>query len=251
MLSKSELERYSRQILVFGRENQIRLKESTVLVLGAGGIGSALLPYLAASGVGNIFLMDPDVVEQSNLSRQILYSPDDVGALKGPLTVEKISTQNPDIRIEWLPGLFREDVAQKYLQGVDLVLEGTDDIYCKFLVSDLSRKQGIAGIIGSLGNVQGHVFPVSPQSGHACYRCLFEAPPKEGELPTCATEGILSPLPGVVGSLMAYLAVKYLTEKKFEKKIYLVEKNGWRTIPLKANKNCSLCSKLALEQGKI
>jgi adenylyltransferase/sulfurtransferase len=241
MLSKSEIGRYSRQILLFGKDCQIKLKKSRVLVLGAGGIGSALLPYLVSSGVGYVRLVDPDVVEESNLSRQVLYNEHHIGALKGAVASEYLAALNPETEVEWVGGRFHPENHASYINSIDLILEGTDDISCKFLVSDISVETGIPAVIGSIGNVQGHIFPVAAKPGHACYRCLFEAAPENEEIPTCATEGILSPLPGIIGSMMAYLAVDHLTGRDFLQKIYLMEKGGWRTISMTQNKSCSYC----------
>lgn len=240
MLSKSEVARYSRQILFFGKDSQVKLKNSRVLVLGAGGIGSALLPYLASSGVGFVRLLDPDVIEESNLSRQILYNTQQVGALKGPTASEYLSAVNPAMEVEWLPGRFDHGNHAAFVESMDLILEGTDDMSCKFLVSDISVKTGIPSIIGSIGNVQGHVFPIAGKPGHACYRCLFEGPP-EGEIPTCATEGILSPLPGIIGSMMAYLTVDFLAGKEFLPNLFIMEREGWRTISMPQNDRCACC----------
>jgi len=244
MLSKSEISRYSRQILFFGKDSQVKLKNSRVLVLGAGGIGSALLPYLASSGVGYIRLLDPDVVDESNLSRQILYNESHVGALKGPTAAEYLSTLNPALEVDWRQGRFEAHNQVSLCDSIDLILEGTDDIHCKFLVSDLCVKTGIPSIIGSIGNVQGHVFPVAAKKGHACYRCLFEGPPEE-EIATCATDGILSPLPGIIGAMMAYLAVDFLTGREFLPNLYMMERGGWRTIALAQNDRCACCGFLA------
>jgi len=225
-----------------GKDSQLALKKSRVLVLGAGGIGSALLPYLASSGIGYIRLLDPDTVEESNLSRQILFNDNHVGALKGPTAVEFLTSLNSNLEIDWLPGRFNE-ASSHQVESMDLILEGTDDLPCKFLVSDMALQKNIPAIIGSIGNVQGHVFPVAARPNHACYRCLFEKPPEE-EIPTCATEGILSPLPGIIGSMMAYLAIEYLSGRagrEFLRKIYLMESSGWRTMKLEQNRQCS-CS---------
>ncbi|MDH4261714.1 MAG: HesA/MoeB/ThiF family protein [Spirochaetia bacterium] len=241
MLSNSEIARYSRQILLLGKNSQIKLKNSRALVLGAGGIGSALLPYLVSSGIGYIRLVDPDVVEESNLSRQILYNAEHIGALKGAVAAEYLTSLNPQTEVDWISGRFSNENYNSYVDSMDIILEGTDDIQCKFLVSDISIKKNIPAIIGSIGNVQGHVFPIAAKTGHACYRCLFEAPPVNEVIPTCATEGILSPLPGIIGSMMAYLAVDLLSGNNFLKKIYLMEKGGWRTISLSQNPHCKCC----------
>jgi adenylyltransferase/sulfurtransferase len=242
MLTKTEIERYSRQILLVGKENQNKIKQSRVLVIGAGGIGCGLLPYLVSSGVGYIRVIDPDEIEMSNLSRQVIYKPENIGALKGPTAIEYLQSLNPDIELEWNAGLFSPQTSNQYLQNIDLILEGSDDIHCKFLVSDISKKNKIAALIGSIGNTQGHIFPVEYKKEYACYRCLFDEPENSDEIPTCASEGILSPLPGIIGAMMAYITLNYFIDGSFLNKLYIMEKSGWRTIPFYRNTNCGFCS---------
>ncbi len=260
-LSREEVERYSRQILYSGKKGQIALKNARVLALGAGGIGSAMLPYLAAAGVGYIRLVEPDQIERSNLSRQILYQTPEVGLLKGAVARNKLMALNPEGEIEWVAEPFGVDNAGFQMREVDLVLEGTDDLVSKFLVNDLCLRQGVPALIGALGPAQGHVFPVIPQKSGVtpympggappCYRCLFGAPPENpGEIPTCATEGILSPLAGVIGSMMAYRAVRFFIEGRLEPGIDIMEKNRWRSIQMKQNPGCPVCKAKTEESEK-
>lgn len=248
-LTREEIERYSRQILYSGKKGQLSLKNGRVLVLGAGGIGSALLPYLAASGVGEIRLLEADTIEQSNLSRQILFASNETGLLKGAVARNKLLSLNPFISIDWIGSPFTHENAQKAIEGVDLILEGTDSIECKFLVNDISLASGIPALIGAIGSEQGHLFPVIPNAqgashGSACYRCLFEAPPENpDEIPTCATQGILSPLAGVIGAHMAYRAVRFFIEKQLDPDIDLMEKRRWRTIHMDRDPSCPYCNK--------
>ena len=125
-------------------------------------------------------------------------------------------------------------------QDYHLILEGTDNIENKFLVNDLALKHNIPALIGGLGSDQGHIFPVTKQAQQACYRCVFDSPPLD-DLPDCSNTGILSPLPGVVGSMMAYLSVMYLSEKKFTTHIFLLEKNNWRKILINKDPHCQYC----------
>jgi len=238
MFNKDELERYSRQILLIGQKGQRSLKESRVLVIGAGGIGSALLPYLASAGVGYIRISEPDVVEMSNLGRQILYKPQDCGALKGPVAVRVLEELNPNIELEWSSTVSSGATIGSIASGVDLIIDGSDSIESKFVVSDFAYRNQIPFIIGSIGARQGHIFISDPSHKTACYRCLFEKPPEPGTVPTCSTEGVLSPLPGVIGSMMAYLTVQYFLAGQFEEKIYLFEPGGWRTRKFSINREC-------------
>lgn len=236
-LSKDEIERYSRQIMYAGQKGQLALKSARVVVIGAGGIGSALLPYLAASGVGYIRLLEPDVVEKSNLARQILYREQDIGALKGAVCVNVLRELNPHIELDWRPVRFQKGSEGADLKGIDLLFEGSDDIESKFLASDLSLEKKVGAIIGGIGTTQGHIFPVSGESSRGCYRCVFEDIPS-GELPTCATEGVLSPLPGVAGAMMAYRGVRYLLEKKMPDEIDMLQEGRWRSLKLKKSSAC-------------
>ena len=243
--AKEEKERYSRQILLFGIQAQASLKGARVLVLGAGGIGSGVLPYLVSSGIGHICIVDSDKVERINLARQTMFSEVDIGFSKGLVAQKKLTTLNPYIEVIWKDMHFSSDNAELLMRDYTLILEGTDDIYNKFRVNDLSLKQNIPALIGGLGSTQGHIFPVcnSSNEAHACYRCLFETTPAaENELPTCANMGILSPLPGVIGSMMAYLTTLFFIEKKMVMNLFLLEKYKWRSLSLQKNPDCVYCN---------
>ena len=211
------------------------------MVLGAGGIGCSLLPYLVSSGIGHICLIDADRVESSNLARQILFSTSDVGRLKGEVVQQKLARLNPFVEVIWENEFFNSQNGNVIAQDCHFILEGTDSIETKFLVNDFALKNDIPALIGGLGTDQGHIFPVLRQSNQACYRCLFEAPPGDG-LPGCSSEGILSPLPGVIGTMMAYLSVMYFIEKKLGHHIFLLEKNNWRRLTIKKDLGCEYCN---------
>ena len=211
------------------------------MVLGAGGIGSSLLPYLVSSGIGYTCLVDADKIERSNLARQVLFCEADVGCLKGRVVKQRLAGINPFVEIIWKNQFFNSQSESLLAQDYHFILEGTDSIETKFLINDLALKNNIPALIGGLGTDQGHIFPVSRQADHACYRCLFEAPPSN-ELPSCSSEGILSPLPGVIGSMMAYLTVMYFIEEKLDHYIFLLEKNNWRKIPINKDPDCRYCN---------
>ena len=216
-----------------------------MLVLGAGGIGSSVLPYLVSSGFGHVCIVESDKVERSNLARQNLFSESDIGLPKGRVAQEKLLPLNPHVKVLWKDAFFTSENSFELSQGYDLIIEGTDDIQNKFRVNDLSLSQKIPALIGGLGSTQGHIFPVSSQAAHAkkaCYRCVFEAPPNpESELPTCANTGILSALPGVIGSMMCYLATLFFIEKKLVTDLFLLEKYRWRNLSIKKNPDCKYC----------
>lgn len=236
--TKEEIERYSRQILLHGRSGQSKLKQAKALVIGCGGLASGLCPSLASSGVGHISLYDDDVIERSNLARQNIFSTGEIGLKKGAALIDRMREINPHITIDWVDAKFngKEITA---IESVDLIIDGSDDIENKFRVNDLCVQNQKALIIGGLGPTQGHVFPIaSNQAEFACYRCLFEKPP-ETEVPTCATEGVMGPLPSIMGSMMAYLACDFfLKDKNLPLKLYTFENSSWRTLPLKKRLDC-------------
>ena len=242
MLDKSEIERYSRQILVSGLKGQESLKKAKVLVVGAGGIGSSLLPYLAAAGVGYIRFLEDDVIETSNLSRQIIYNDSEVGLLKGAVAYNKITEMNPFIQVDWISEKFSQQNAALYIKDMDFLIDGSDDISSKFLVSDLAVKFGMKAIISGIGVSQGHILVMKPQNDSPCYRCIFEKPPETGVIPTCATEGVISPLPGVMGAMIAYLVTNFFLREEILARLYTIENMVWRTLKIQKNVECIVCS---------
>ncbi len=228
--------------MLFGLEAQRSLKNSSVLVLGAGGIGSSLLLYLAASGIGKISIFEKDHIDRSNLGRQPLFLEEEIGESKGKIAVQRLNKLNPHIQLEWIPDYFNAENSIPYIEKCDILIEGTDSIKNKFLVNDLALQNNKPALIGGLGTIQGHILPISKDLNLACYRCLFEKPPLEGDIPTCAQAGILSPLPGIIGSMMAYLAVMYLIQKKNQPKIFILENMNWRSLHIQKKMDCQYCS---------
>ena len=204
------------------------------------------MPYLVSSGIGYICIVDADTVERINLGRQIIFSEADIGLPKGFVAKKKLKESNPHVEIVWKDTYFSKENSNDLALDTHLILEGTDDIQNKFRVNDFTIKQGIPSLIGGLGSLQGHIFPIhlkSSQHKNACYRCLFEAPPtSENTLPTCANTGILSPLPGVVGSMMAYLTTLFFIEKKLVTNLFLLEKYKWRSLSLHKKIDCLYCN---------
>lgn len=205
--SADEVERYARHLVLreVGGPGQQKLKAARVLVVGAGGLGSPAALYLAAAGVGVIGLIDPDTVAISNLQRQILFTADDVGALKVDAGRERLGALNPHIQIESHALAVTADNAAAAVAGYDIVLDGTDDFATRFAVSDACTAAGIPLVSGALGRWTGQV---GVFAGRPCYRCLVPDLPADAD--TCATVGVVGALGGVIGSMMVLEAIKLI-----------------------------------------
>ncbi|MDR1164758.1 MAG: sulfur carrier protein ThiS [Deltaproteobacteria bacterium] len=210
-LSEEELRRYSRNIILkeVGLKGQKRLAAGKVLVIGAGGLGSPALFYLAAAGVGVLGIADGDSVDLSNLQRQILHGAADVGKKKTRSAEESLRALNPQIRLRVHEGLARADNILDLIADYDFVIDGTDNFAAKFLINDACVLAGKpfshAGIIRFTGQLLTYVPGRGP-----CYRCLFQNPPPPGAIPTCREAGVIGALAGTIGTLQAMEAMKYL-----------------------------------------
>ena len=207
-LSQSQQERYARHLTLpqIGTAGQARLSEGRVLVVGAGGLGSPAAFYLAAAGVGRIGVMDGDVVEPSNLQRQLLHRTDDIGRHKVTSAVETLRALNPEIDVCPLPERLTNDNGQRVLVDYDIVIDATDNFAAKFLIADLCHAAGKPYVHGGIAQFYGQALTVRPGRS-ACYRCVFEAPPAPEEGPA---RGPLGAVPGVIGSIQATEAIKLL-----------------------------------------
>jgi molybdopterin/thiamine biosynthesis adenylyltransferase len=210
LFSPTQMQRYARHfdLAGVGFKGQLKLREAKVLVVGAGGLGSPALYYLAAAGVGTIGVADGDHVDLSNLQRQIVHFTQDAGKAKTSSAADKIRAVNPDVTVvEHAMYLDASNIAE-VIAGYDFVVEGCDNFATKFLVNDacvLAKKPfSHAGML----RFEGQTFTYVP--GHRCYRCLFRAPPPAGSVPNCADAGILGMLPGTLGSIQATEAVKWI-----------------------------------------
>jgi molybdopterin/thiamine biosynthesis adenylyltransferase/rhodanese-related sulfurtransferase len=210
-LGDDQRQRYSRHLLVpeVGERGQLKLLDAKVLLLGAGGLGAPAALYLAAAGVGTIGLVDPDVVEASNLQRQIIHSTARVGQLKVESARQTIEALNPDVRVithnEWLD---RSNVA-RIIADYDLIVDGTDNFPTRYLLNDASVIAGKPVVHGSVFRFEGQVTVFKPGDG-PCYRCLFPEPPPPELAPSCAEAGVLGVLPGTIGMLQATEAIKLI-----------------------------------------
>jgi molybdopterin/thiamine biosynthesis adenylyltransferase/rhodanese-related sulfurtransferase len=212
-LSPLEIERYSRHLLLegVGREGQLRLREGSVLCVGAGGLGSPALLYLAAAGVGRIGIIDFDRVERSNLQRQILHTDASVGRSKVDSARERLLALNPDLRIDVYEEAFTVDNALARVSDYAVVIDGTDNFATRYLVNDACVLAGKPLVYGSIFKFEGQA-SVFNYRGGPHYRDLYPEPPPEGSVPSCGEAGVLGVLPGVIGALQATEALKILLD---------------------------------------
>ena len=209
-LTAAQRARYARHLLIpeVGEEGQQRLLESRVLLIGAGGLGSPAALYLAAAGVGTIGIIDPDVVDDSNLQRQIVHSTDRLGEPKVDSAKRTVEALNPDVKVvPFQDRLTSENVESVLAHGWDVILDGTDNFPTRYLVNDASVWHGIPVVHGSIYRFEGQVTVFKPHDG-PCYRCLFPEPPPPELAPSCAEGGVLGVLPGIIGSLQTNEAIK-------------------------------------------
>jgi adenylyltransferase/sulfurtransferase len=210
-LSQQEVARYSRHLIMpeVGMEGQKRLKASSVLLIGAGGLGSPLGLYLAAAGVGRIGLVDFDVVDFSNLQRQVLHGTDDVGRPKLHSARDRLRSINPEVGLDLYETRLTSANALDILRPYDVIIDGTDNFATRYLVNDACVLLKKPNVYGSIFRFDGQASVFHPPAG-PCYRCLYPEPPPPGEVPSCAEGGVLGILPGLIGCLQATEAVKLI-----------------------------------------
>jgi adenylyltransferase/sulfurtransferase len=208
-LAPDEIRRYSRHLTLpeVGPEGQRRLKAARVVIVGAGGLGSPLALYLAAAGVGTLGIVDFDVVDESNLQRQVLYGVSDLGRPKLEVAAERLADVNPHVEVVPHPVRLTSENALEILGGYDVVVDGSDNFPTRYLVNDACVLLGKPDVYGSIFRFEGQVAVFWGARG-PCYRCLFAEPPPPGLVPSCAEGGVLGVLPGVVGALQASEALK-------------------------------------------
>ncbi len=245
-LSPEELQRYSRHLTLpeFGKEGQEKLKNSSVLLVGAGGLGSPAATYLAAAGVGRIGLVDFDTVEASNLQRQILYGSSDVGRPKLEAASERLEDLNPHVDVERHEVRLTSDNALDIIDDYDVVADGTDNFPTRYLVNDACVMTGTPNVYASIFRFEGQVSVFATEDG-PCYRCLYEEPPPPGLVPSCAEGGVLGILPGLIGTLQATEVIKLLTGMgtPLIGRLLMVEtlEMNFRTVNVPTNPDCPVC----------
>jgi sulfur-carrier protein adenylyltransferase/sulfurtransferase len=210
-LSAEQRVRYSRHTLIpeVGETGQIKLLESTVLLVGAGGLGSPAGLYLAAAGVGTIAIVDADTVDESNLQRQVLHSMASIGMPKTESAKQRIEELNPDVNVVTYRERLTSENIDRMLAGVDVIVDGTDNFPTRYLLNDASLRHDIPVVHASIFRFEGQLTVFKPYDG-PCYRCLFPQPPPPELAPSCAEGGVLGVLPGIMGSLQASEALKLL-----------------------------------------
>lgn len=245
--SDTELDRYARHIVLreIGGPGQVALKQARVLVVGAGGLGSPALMYLAAAGVGTIGVIDDDVVDNSNLQRQVVHCDGDIGTPKVFSAEKFMRAQNPAIEVLPFNRRLNEDIAEELIADFDLVLEGSDNFATRYLVNRVCAKLGKPVIGGALSQWEGQISTFDPSSGGPCYQCIFPEAPAAGLAPNCSEAGVVGPLPGVIGTMMAVEAIKEITGAgkglRGRMMIYDAMYAETRTIRIAKRKGCETC----------
>jgi adenylyltransferase/sulfurtransferase len=246
-LTESQIERYSRQILLkdVGGSGQEKILSSKVLIIGTGGLGAPAALYLAASGVGTIGIVDGDNVDISNLQRQIIHFTNDIGRPKVVSAREKMTAINPDVKMfSYNERVFASNIAE-IINGYDFIIDGTDNFPAKFLINDACVLNNKPFSHGGILRFDGQTMTYVP--GSACYRCIFKEPPPKGAVPTCSEAGILGPVAGMLGTIQAAEALKYilgkgklLTDRLL---IFNAFEMNFRTAVIKKNPECPVCGK--------
>lgn len=245
-LSPAEIMRYSRHLMIpdVGMEGQRRLKQASVLIVGTGGLGSPVALYLAAAGVGQIGLVDFDVVDSSNLQRQVIHSSAAVGQLKVESARQRMLGLNPYIQVDAYNDVLTSQNAEKLSAGYDILVDGTDNFPTRYLLNDLAVLTGRPYIYGSIYRFEGQVSVFDARTG-PCYRCLFPEPPPPGIIPSCSQAGVFGVLPGTIGTLQATEVLKLILKigEPLIGKLLLYDALDItiQTIRLRKNPTCKIC----------
>ncbi|HMG00153.1 MAG TPA: molybdopterin-synthase adenylyltransferase MoeB [Gemmatimonadaceae bacterium] len=245
-LTREELVRYSRHILLpqVGENGQRALKTSRVLLVGAGGLGSPVALYLAAAGVGTIGLVDFDVVDLSNLQRQILHGSAGIGSSKIDSARDRLRDINPNVKLEPYETRFTSRNALEIAKGYDLIVDGTDNFATRYLINDTSVLLGVPNVYGSVYRFEGQASVFGATDG-PCYRCLFREPPPPHLVPSCADAGVLGVVPGLVGTIQATEAIKMLLGlgETLVGRLLMIDAMtmAFRTIEIRRDPECPAC----------
>jgi adenylyltransferase/sulfurtransferase len=246
-LSNAEIARYSRHLIMpeVGMEGQRRLKQSSVLLIGTGGLGSPLALYLAAAGVGQIGLVDFDVVDSSNLQRQIVHGTSTVGLPKTESAKQRLLDLNPYIDITTYETQIDSSNALDLLRPYDVIIDGTDNFPTRYLTNDACVLLGKPNVYGSIFRFEGQATVFYPEAGGPCYRCLYPEPPPPGLVPSCAEGGVLGVLPGIIGTIQATEAIKLMIGQgqPLIGRLLLFDALAmkFRELKLRRNPDCPVC----------
>lgn len=250
-LDSTQLDRYSRHIIMdsVGPEGQKALLDARVLVVGAGGLGAPVIEYLAAAGVGQMGIVDDDVVERNNLQRQVIHGDEDIGRKKVESAADFVARLNPDIAVETHDSRVAPENVTDLVTRYDFVVDGSDNFRTRYLVNDACTLAGIPFSHGAIYRFEGQVTTFT--DGSPCYRCLFPEAPPEGTVPDCATTGVLGVLPGIVGSIQATETVKHLMDvgESLNGRLlfYDAKDMSFEELPISANSDCPVCGEAGIE----
>jgi thiazole biosynthesis adenylyltransferase ThiF len=244
--TENQLQRYSRHIILkdVGVEGQEKIMNAKVLIIGVGGLGAPAALYLAAAGVGIIGIVDADNVDISNLQRQIIHFTPDIGKPKVVSAVEKINRLNPDVQVNAYQELVTAANIKDIIKNYDFVIDGTDNFPAKFLINDACVMLGIPFSHGGILRFNGQAMTIVPGKS-ACYRCVFQAPPPKNAVPTCSQAGILGAIAGMLGTIQATEALKFITKTgdlltntllTFDAKTM-----DFRKVKISRNPKCAIC----------
>jgi molybdopterin/thiamine biosynthesis adenylyltransferase len=251
--SDTELNRYARHFTLreIGGTGQHALKNARVLVIGAGGLGAPVLQYLGAAGVGTLGVIDDDVVENTNLQRQVIHTDTAIGTPKVFSAQAALAAQNPFVICRPYHRRLTPEIAQDLFADYDLILDGSDNFETRYLVNETAARLGRPLLSGALSQWEGQLGLFDPVRGGPCYRCLFDSPPAPELAPSCAEAGVVGPLPGVVGSMMALEAIKILTgagaSLRGKLVIYDALYGESRTLTVKHRDDCPVCAQIEKE----
>jgi adenylyltransferase/sulfurtransferase len=246
-LTNEEIRRYSRHLILpeFGMEGQRKLKQGSVMLIGAGGLGAPLGLYLAAAGVGRIGIVDFDVVDESNLQRQVIHGTSSLGVRKTESARARINDINPNVEVTTYEEQITSENAFDLLRPYDVIIDGTDNFPTRYLTNDASVMLGKPNVYGSIFRFEGQATVFSPRDGGPRYRCLYPEPPPPGLVPSCAEGGVLGVLPGMIGMIQATEAIKLITgigEPLIGRLVLYDALNmRFRELKLRRNPDCPVC----------
>ena len=245
--SQTELERYARHIILreVGGVGQKALRDARVLVIGAGGLGAPALEYLAAAGVGTIGVIDDDTVENANLQRQVIHLDRNIGVPKVHSAAEMMRAQNPFVDVRPYHRRLTPEIAAELFADYDIILDGSDNFATRYLVNETAVKLGKPLVAAALTQWEGQLSVYDPANGAPCYACVFPQAPDAALVPSCAEAGVIGPLPGVIGAMMAVETVKLITGAgdtlRGRLHIYDALYAQSRTIAIKRRQDCAVC----------